>query len=93
MAKARREFAGLLRAAEKSPQAIYRRGKVAAMVVSPDAYTPKPPPVARDWGSMREMLAEFRKVAREENYTLPVTDRMKWSPEFIKLQRGRSRRH
>lgn len=86
---ARREFAGLLKAAEREPQYILRHGAVAAVVTTGRDPGAAEAPAKPKWRSMREALDEIRRVAREEDYTLDTGSRSSWSPEFDRLMRRR----
>ncbi len=89
VAAARRKFAAVLKAAEQEPQYVYRRGKVAAVVVSPNQL---PAGIGREqprrWATMKEALDELKKIAREEQYSMHAPKRTLWSREFARSKRG-----
>lgn len=86
VASARREFAELLRAAEREPQPIYRHGRVAA-VVAPVSRFPELAGLGSrpKWASMSEALAELRDICRRERYTIRIPKRRDRPNAFVKV--------
>lgn len=98
VATARKQFAKVLRAAEHEPQYVYRRGKVAAVVVSPQDHAKRGlqtggSPVAGDWKNMKECLDEISRIARETGYGLKIPKRTTRPNAFAEMLHQRSRRH
>ena len=91
VAAARRRFAALLKASVHEPQAVYRRQKVAAVVVSPEVFARLEKPVEQRWATMGGALDEIRRIAREEHYTLRTGKRTTRPNAFVKVLREHSR--
>ncbi|MDN5871902.1 MAG: type II toxin-antitoxin system prevent-host-death family antitoxin [Nitrococcus sp.] len=75
--EARRRFAELIRAASRGPQPIYRRDKLAAVLIDAQRYRE-----FEQWRnehrgrSVAEAFAEYRAIADSENYELEIPERL-----------------
>jgi hypothetical protein len=72
---AKQRFSELLRKAASEPQVIHNRERLVATVLGPDDTR-----LFLEWRAerrapMREVLAEARRIAAEEDYELPVPRR------------------
>lgn len=89
---ARKNFSGVLRAAEHAPQRIYNRKRLAAVVVPPSmlpgfgvSVTPSRP------RTIAEIFAPAREIAGRTGWTLPVTRRTNRPNAFLTLLHQRAR--
>ena len=89
VATARRQFASLLKAAAREPQAVYSRGSVAAVVVAPEAY--RHLSGGNDRGTLADAFAELREICRKERYTLKTPARRDRPQPFARMLRELAR--
>jgi len=89
VAAARRRFARLLKSAVHEPQAVYRRGSVAAVVVGPETY--RRLSGGRDGGTLADAFAELREICRKERYKLRMSPRRDRPQPFAGILRGLAR--
>lgn len=74
--EARRHFAELIRAASHQPQPIYRRDKLAAVLVDAEQYREFEQWRKEHRGrSVAEAFAEYRAIADAESYALEIPER------------------
>lgn len=89
---ARKNFSDVLKAAERGPQEIYNRKRLAAVVVPPSMLPgfagPAMPPRPR---TIYEIFAPAREIAGRTGWTLPVTRRTNRPNAFLKLLNQRAR--
>ena len=84
IAQAKQKFSELVRAAKGEPQWIYKRDKLVAAVVPPEALRQ-----FMEWKSRRprptmaEALAELRRICREEDYSFELPTRRKRPNIFV----------
>jgi hypothetical protein len=71
MATARQRLPALIGAAAHEPQAVYRRSKLVAAVVGPDAAEK----IRAGRPRVAEAFAELRRICAEEGYALPSVRR------------------
>ena len=76
IARARQQLSTLIESAAREPQAVYRRSKLVAAVVSPGVYQR----TARDREAaaqpkLSDALAELRTICQQEAYRLPLSRR------------------
>lgn len=85
IASARHNLPTVVGLAAREPQDIYRRDKLVARIVSPDAAAPpaKKPLLA-------ELLAEIQRACAEEAYALAVSPREDRPNPFVRPPRARS---
>ena len=87
---ARKNFSGVLKAAERAPQEIYNRRRLAAVVVQPGMVSgysggrAKPRTIA-------EIFHEAGEIAARTNWTMPVTRRTERPNAFLKSFNHRAR--
>jgi len=89
VATARRRFASLLSAAVYEPQAVYRRGTVAAVVIGPEIYQDLSG--RKDRGTLADSFAELREICRKERYSLKTPPRLDRPQPFVKTLRELAR--
>lgn len=88
IASARQNLPTLVTLAAREPQDIYRRDKLVARVVSPDAG-----PGAQTGPSAAELLRELQRICAEDGYELPVSPRVDRPNAFVRaLEETRRRR-
>lgn len=73
IASARRDISTLVSSAAREPQPLYRRNKLVAAVVGPDAAGSLVKPGRRS--AIADALTELRDICAEEGYALPVPSR------------------
>jgi hypothetical protein len=89
VAAARRRFATLLKSAVHEPQAVYRRGSMAAVVVGPEIY--RHLSGGKDRGTLADAFAELREICRKERYRLKTPPRRDRPQPFVKALRELAR--
>lgn len=90
--RARAQFAGLLKAAERSPQEIYHRRRLKAVVVHPDAWRKSGGTVTElEPPTLSEMFGEMRRIAAETGYVFPEIERRDRPNALLKSLGRRSR--
>ena len=91
--KARSNFAGVLKAAERGPQEIYNRKRLQAVVIGPADYRKGIlPPVKAVPNNIYEAFAEVREIARVTGWRFPRLPKRRNRPNaLLKQLTGRSR--
>src|SRR5690349_13110300 len=83
IARAKQQFSALLRAARRSPQAVYNRDRLVAVVLDADAF--KDISEARQKATRRslgEAFAELRAICAQDDYVLEAPERATRSSPF-----------
>src|SRR5262245_19376543 len=76
VAKAREQFSDLLRQTAIEPQEIYNRNRLVAAVIGPDSFQELSDSMkSKTQKTLKESLAELRKVMAEEGYKLEIPPR------------------
>ena len=75
IASARQRLPALIGAAAHEPQAVYRRTKLVAAVVGPDAAAKLQAGLAAEGPRIADAVAELRRICTEEKYALPAIRR------------------
>ena len=89
IATARQHLPALIAASAREPQKVYRRNKLVAAVVSPEALEAVAVDAKRTLG---DWAAELQRICAEENYTLPVAPRHDRPNAFVKVHGGPARK-
>ena len=87
--EAKQRFSEVLRRAEREPQVIQNRDRVVAVVMSAAEARERRLKVAP---SMREALADLRRICAETDYALEVPPRVNREVELTHVP-GRHKRH
>jgi len=71
------------------PQAVYRRGSMAAVVVGPETY--RRLSGGKDGGTLADAFTELREICRKERYRLKTPPRRDRPQPFAGILRGLAR--